>query len=143
MSNNNENPSSKIETTGSGWPGLYRIAGIAALVASLLYLSDIVVMLGGIPLDMPAGEWFARMQSDRFAGLLQLFFSDLAGLILTIPFVLSLYGALRRKNAAYAGLAAVAIFVGVSAILGSNQNYTLVVLSDRFAAAMKSYRVRS
>jgi hypothetical protein len=135
MSNDRSNPNTKNEYTNSGWPGLYRLGGVVALVASLLYLSDIAVMLSGISLDMPTGEWFALMRSDRFAGIVHLFFSDLAGLLLSIPFVLGLYLALRRTNAAYAGLAAVAAFVGISAILGSNQNYTLVVLSDRFAVA--------
>jgi hypothetical protein len=138
MSNDRPNPNTKIEAANSGWPGLYRLGGVVALIASLLYLSDIAVMLRGISLDMPAVEWLALMQSDRFAGIVHLFFSDLAGLMLSIPFVLGLYLALRRTNAAYAGLAAVAAFVGISAILSSNQNYTLVVLSDRFAAASEA-----
>ena len=123
-------------TVQAQWKRLYRLGGAFALAAAVLFLSDIVVMTaGGLMGPASAGEWFALMQRDRLAGVLDLFFSDLLGLALLIPFAFSLYHILRRANPVCAALAAIAFFVGLGIVFAVNPNYSLLALHERYAAA--------
>ena len=120
---------------------LYRLGGVAALIAAVLFLSDFVVMIvWGLP-PTSASEWFSLLASDRLVGLLELFFSDLIGVGLVAGLLVSaLYLALRRVNRVYVTLAAVLAFVGGGLIFAVNHNYTLIYLSDQFAAATDATR---
>jgi hypothetical protein len=135
MAHLTQNPTVDEGTVQAQWKRLYRLGGAFALAAAVLFLSDIVVMLSGLMGPASAGEWFALMQRDRLAGVLDLFFSDLLGLTLLIPFAFSLYGILRRTNAVYAALAAVAFFVGLGIVFAVNPNYSLLALYDRYTTA--------
>ena len=117
------------------WKGLCRIGGVTALVASVLFLSDIVVLVTGVPMPSSASELFALMQGNKVAGILELFFTDLAGLTLVIPFVFGLYAVLRRAHAGYAALATVVAVVGIGMVLATNSNYSLIYLGDQYAVA--------
>jgi hypothetical protein len=123
------------ESAPVGWNGLYRTAGAAALLATALFLSDIVLLAGAIPAVPSAGEWLALMQRDRLTGILELYFNDLAGLLLLIPLLFALYGALRRVSRTYAGMAAAVGLVATAILFASNPNYALVTLSDQYGAA--------
>ena len=135
MSQPTRNPIADEETADVQWKGLCRIGGATALVASVLFLSDIVVLVTGVPMPGSASDLFALMQGNKVAGILELFFTDLAGLTLLIPFVFGLYAVLRRAHAGYAALATVVVVVGIGMVLGTNSNYSLIYLSDQYAAA--------
>ena len=127
---------SAAKSASASWHSLYRVASVTALIAALLFLSDFVVLfLTGTPVPASARDWFALLQNDRLVGLLQLFFSDLIGLLLLTPVVLALYAVLRRVHAAYATLAAALGLSGITAVIATNANYGLIYLSDQFAAA--------
>jgi hypothetical protein len=74
-------------------------------------------------------------QEDKFAGLLQLYFTDLFGVALMAPIVFALYGALRRVNPAYSAFATALAFVGIAVVFATNANYALIHLSDQYTAA--------
>jgi hypothetical protein len=123
------------ETGDSSWKSLYKIGGVAALIAAVLFLSDIFVLtIGGAAPDS-AEAWFTLLQDNRVAGLIQLFFSDLVGVALLVPVVLALYIALRRTHAAYALLTTVLAFIGIALVFATNGNYSLIYLSDQYATA--------
>jgi hypothetical protein len=82
-----------------------------------------------------ASDWFALMQSNRVAGLLQLFFTDLFGVALMFPIVFALYAALRRANGVYSAFATGLACLGIAIVIATNTNYSLVYLSDQYAAA--------
>ena len=129
------NPMTDEETANVQWKDLYRLGGVTALITSVLFFSDIVVLVTGVPMPGSASELFALMQGNRVAGILELFFTDLIGLVLLIPFIFGLYTVLRRANATYAALATVLAFIGIGIVLGTNSNYSLIYLSDQYAAA--------
>jgi len=129
------NSDGNAEDTASAWKGLYRTGGAAALIATVLFLGDIVVLttLGSAP--STASDWLALLQNNKVVGILQLFFTDLIGVTLMAPIILALYVALRRANAAYATLAIAIAFIGIALVLATNTNYALIYLSNQYAAA--------
>jgi hypothetical protein len=54
---------------------------------------------------------------------------------LVAPIMLALYAALRRANAAYSALAAALAFIGIALVFATNTNYSLINLSNQYAAA--------
>jgi len=136
--------SHRIETTPSigdpdcmdpSWKSLWRLGGVAALLATALFVTDIIVLVAAGEAPSSAQGWFTLLQEARAAGLLQLFFTDLIGVALMAPIALALVAALRRANAAYSALAAVLAIVGIAIVLATNPNYALLHLSERYAAA--------
>lgn len=125
----------------ASWKSLYKLAGVAALIATVLFLSDVIVLiaLGNTPAT--ASDWFALLQDDPLVGILQLFFSDLIGLTLLIPVFLALYILLRETNRAYTTLATVLAFIGIAIVIATNLGYSMIYLSEQYAAATaESYR---
>ena len=128
-------PGGEVGPAGSAWNGLYRIGGVAALVATLLFLIDIVVLTALGPQPSTASGWFSLLQNSRVVGLFQLFFTDLLGVTLLCPVFLALYGALRRSSAAYSALAMALGLTGIATAIATNTAYSMVYLSDQYAAA--------
>ncbi len=124
-----------IEVEDPAWKGFYRIGGAAALIATVLFLSDIVVLIALGPLPNTANDWFMLLQNNRVIGIFQLFFTDLIGMVLMIPIVFALYAALRQANRVYSALAMALAFIGIAIILATNTNYSLIYLSNQYAAA--------
>jgi hypothetical protein len=120
--------------TDSSWKGLYRTGGVAALIAAVLFLSDIIVMTSLDAAPSTALGWFTLLQTNKITGILQLFFSDLIGLILLFPIILALYAALRRVNEAYSALGAALAFAGIAIVFATNTNYAMIYLSEQYAA---------
>ncbi|MDI7277736.1 MAG: hypothetical protein QME94_17290, partial [Anaerolineae bacterium] len=102
-----------VVSADPAWRSLYRVGGVAALIATALFVSDVVVLATGGPAPESAHAWFALLQDSRAAGLLQLFFTDLIGIALMVPIILALYAALRRANPACSALAAALAFIGI------------------------------
>lgn len=123
------------DVTDPTWRSLCRVGGVAAFIATALFLSDIILLVAGGTPPSSAQDWFALLQDNRLAGLLQLFFTDLIGVALIGPIVLALYTNLRKANAAYSVLATTLAFVGIALVFATNSNYSLIALSDQYASA--------
>jgi hypothetical protein len=123
------------ENADSSLKGLYRVGGAAALIATVLFLSDIIVLpaLGSLP--STANGWFTLLQNNKVVGLAQLFFTDLIGVALMFPIIFALYAALRRANGVYAALATALAFAGIAIVFATNTNYSMIYLSNQYAAA--------
>ena len=137
MSAQISNPTSQdhVDYTHPSWLSLYRVGGVAAMIATVLFLTDIVVLvISGTPPDS-AQSWFTLFQGDKAAGLIQLFFTDLIGVALMAPIVLALYAALRHDNPAYSALATALAFVGMAVVFAANANYSLIYLSNQYTSA--------
>ncbi|HSD85171.1 MAG TPA: DUF4386 family protein [Anaerolineae bacterium] len=117
------------------WKSLYKIGGVAALIATVLFVGDIVVLITGNAMLSSANSWLGLMQTDRVAGLLQLFFTDLVGVALLYPIFFALYAALRRTNEVYVVFATGFAFVGIAIVLATNINYSLLYFNDQYASA--------
>ncbi|MCP4540339.1 MAG: hypothetical protein GY832_24640 [Chloroflexi bacterium] len=127
--------SKQIQTTDAGWKGICKIGGVAALaqLACLLGMFIIIPIFGGKP--NTAEEYFTMLQDNRLVGLLRL---DLLTVILLFFFAVmffGIYAALRQKSGAYAAFATVLVFVGVTLCLATDSSFSMLHLSDQYAAA--------
>jgi hypothetical protein len=121
------------ETINSNWKGFYKLAGVATLVMVLFFLFDVIIwsLLG--PYPNSAEEWFTLFEKNRTVGFLLLSFPTLFGMILYYLTFLGLYNILKKVNAAYAALAVLFAFVGLSILLVTNMAYPLIHLSNQYA----------
>jgi len=123
------------EKTDSQWRSMCKLGGIAALLQLVCVLTStvIAILVGTEPAN--AEEYFSILQQNRLAGLLRL---DFATLILICLYPLTsfgMYAALRNSNKAYSSLAVALIFVGTTLALAPHSAFSMIRLSDQFAAA--------
>jgi hypothetical protein len=128
------------------WNSLYKISGAAAWIAVLIFrrwLGEEFLLLRAIgiirfgPRAIPSSviDWFTLLQTNRLVGLTLLNVFDTVNYVLVGLIFLGLYAALRRANRSYMMLAAALGFVGIAVYLASNQAFSMLSLSDRYAAA--------
>ena len=123
------------EKAYSQWHSLCRVGGIAALLQLICVLTSLVVgiMVGAEPTTVE--EYFTLLQQDRLVGLLRMDFSTLLLIYLYPLTTFGMYAALRQSNKAYAALAVALIFVGTTLALAPHSAFSMIRLSDQFAAA--------
>jgi hypothetical protein len=119
----------------SQWRSLCKLGGIAALLQLVCVLTStvIAILVGTEPAN--AEEYFSILEQNRLAGLLRL---DFATLILICLYPLTsfgMYAALRDSNKAYSSLAVALIFTGTILALAPHSAFSMIGLSDQFAAA--------
>jgi hypothetical protein len=127
-----------FETIDSGWKRLCRLGGWAAFMQLGCVLITIIVVatVGAEP--GTAGEYYTLLQTDRLAGLLRLDFTTLILLSLFPLTSLGIYAALRQNRQAYAILAVVLVLVGMLLALANHSAFSMIRLSDQYAAATTS-----
>jgi hypothetical protein len=120
------------------WKRLYRVGGIAALLAVGVGLIEtgITFLPAARSADaVTAVDWFTLFQSQPFMalrnlGLLNMFFN-----LTAIPAYLALYAALRGTNHSLAALATVTAYIGIAIFFGTNRALPMLDLSHRYTAA--------
>lgn len=127
-------------STGSNWSSLYKIGGLAALLAAVAALLDVLIsgwVGGAIPEPSKGGAiaWFTLFQNNWFLGLYGLGLLNIIYNALMVPLFFVLYTALQRENQAYAALAALLLFIGVTVYLANNKAFPMLTLSRQFAMA--------
>jgi hypothetical protein len=120
---------------------LYRIGAFSAVLAAGLALIQMLIEIVGVgirgtPVPDTVSAWFALLRADRLLG-----FTELTGLqvpifILLVPMFLALHIALRRFAPGPVTTATVFALMGVTVYLASNTVFSMVTLSDQYAAAM-------
>ena len=123
---------------GAGWNGLYRLAGIGALLATLLVMVDIGMSFGGGDVgvaEMTTADWFALYQRDWFMGLRNLGFFNVISTIISIPLYLTLYRLHRKAAPAYAALALIIFLLGSAVYSSNNRALAMITLSSQYAGA--------
>jgi hypothetical protein len=135
-----------IERADSGWRSLYKIGGVAALLAAIVFrrnwaaevwlLRNTGVISSG-PTENPirAIDWFALLQAQPFLGLILLDVVDIINIALVGLIYFALYGALRRVSKSWMALATALGFVGMAVYFASNKAFAMLTLSHRYAAA--------
>jgi hypothetical protein len=124
----------------SGWMSLYKVAGTSALLAVLVMVLEIFITLlpGGGRTEsgiMTVIDWFALFHNNWFMGLRNLGLMNIISIVLGIPIYLAFYFAHRHANKAYAILAAVLFFIGLSVYIANNTAFAVFALSGKYAAA--------
>jgi hypothetical protein len=119
----------------STWRGVYKAGGVSAMmVGALLLVEMIVYIVTSAPSLTDAAGWFALFQNNRFVGLVDFGMLELLALGLYVPMFLAFYAALKRASESYVAIAAVLALVGIAANFATNKLFTLLALSDLYAA---------
>ncbi len=128
-------PAMREERADPVVPGLCRIGGVAAfaLIAYCLAMMAQLMILGGQPSSAAAA--FDLLQNRRIIGLLRLDVLTVIALPLYYPLFLALSMAMWRVDGVKAILSAVLAFAGVTLALATPMGFSLVPLSEKFAAA--------
>jgi hypothetical protein len=123
------------ETTDTNWKSLYTLGGVASLILLAYSLATmlILVAIGGQP--ETAQEGFTMLQNNRLVGLLRLDVLSIFVMPLYYLLFLDNYAILKKVNNAYAMLATVLIFSGLTLFLATPSVFSWLSLSDKFATA--------
>ena len=118
----------------TGWKWLYRMGGVAALLAVVVTLlhSGVYAVVG---LPTTALEWFALFESNALGGLLAFELLMVIYVLLYVPVVLALYVALRRASPSLTVVFVALSLIGVVAFIVARPAFEMLTLSDAHAAA--------
>lgn len=128
----------KAETSDSDWKSLYRVGGVAALIAGVLFRRNIAAEIGLFSQHkspVTVSDWFALLQSNRLLGLSYLNIFDIVNYALVGLIILALYAVLRQVNKSYMAIATILGFVGITVYFASNTAFSMLSLSEQYAAA--------
>lgn len=120
----------------SKWKSLYKAGGASALMIGTLLLIEMIAFITTSAPDMAdAAGWFGLFHNNRFIGLIDFGILELYGLVLFVPMFLALYVLLRRASESYMAIAAILAFVGIAVNFATSKLFSLLTLSDLYAAA--------
>jgi hypothetical protein len=127
-----------IQVVDSKWASLYRIGGVAALVAGIVFrrniAAEIILFAGQTPPNTVA-DWFTLLQNNTLLGVSLLNIFDVVNYALVGIMFLGLYVALKQTNRDFMALAATVGLVGTAVYLASNTAFSMLSLSNQYAAA--------
>lgn len=126
------------ETSGSDWKGLYTAGGVAALLAGVIFRRNLGVEIALFSTQKQpdtVADWFTLLQTNRLLGLAYLSIFDVVNYALLALMLLALYAALARFNRSGMTIAAALGFLGIATYSASNTAFSLLALSDQYAAA--------
>lgn len=122
------------KTTDLRWRSLYKVGGVAALIAATLLLFEIIIFAIW-PQPNTITDYFVLFQNSKFIGLLDFYLLEFFAYILFIPIFLAISLAIRRGNESYIVLALIFAITGVAVFLATNNPFSMLSLSNQYAAA--------
>jgi len=137
-SSNQMNQVTDAETADSTWKSLYRVGGAAALIAGVIFRRNLgpeISLISGHAPPVTVIDWFTLLQNNKLLGLFLLNLFDIVDYALVGLMFLALYAALRRANESYMAIATTLGFVGIAVNFASNTAFSMLSLSDQYAAA--------
>lgn len=124
------------EATDAQWRRIATLSGVVSFIQLVLVLIPIIVFaIAGVGEPTTAEEYFTVLQNDRLVGILRLDFATLLLICLISVMPFGIYAALRHTHGPYALLAGVLIVVGVLLALANHSALSMILLSDKYAAA--------
>ena len=127
------------ENAEAQWQSIYTMGGIAAVIALIGIVLDVVVgsATGGNLSALPqtAVDRFAQFQASPLLGLYNLDLLNIVNQIILIPAYFALYAAHRKANNAYALLALIFFLVGTTIFVTTNTALPMLELSNKYATA--------
>ena len=135
------NDTSTGQASGDRWSTLYKIGGIAALLAVFVFRRNLgaelslLAMLGivdGVPTTphVTAIDWFRLFQDNRLVGLTFLNFFDLFEYALLGLVFLALDAALRHTKPSAMIIATTSGLIGITVYFASNRRYPCSPLAN-------------
>ena len=122
------------KTADLRWKSLYKVGGVAALIAATLLLFEIIIFAIW-PQPNTITDYFVLFQNSKFIGLLDFYLLEFFAYILFIPIFLAISLAIKRGNESYIALALIFAITGVAVFLATNNPFSMLSLSNQYAAA--------
>jgi hypothetical protein len=122
------------ETTDSGWKGLYRVGGVAALIVAFLTVAEIVAF-AFFPQPSTISAWFILFQANPIIGLLDFWGLEVPMYAMFAIVFLALYVVLRKVNNSGMAIAFTLALLGIAIFFATNNPFSMLSLSRQFAAA--------
>jgi len=126
-------------TTSNSWKWIYKLGGIAALLAMSANLADIILGFGGTEMatygTKSAVEWFAIYQHNWFRGIYALGILNIFYMAAMLPVYFALFGAHFDKHAMAAGLTIFIFLTATSMYISNNAAIPLLTLSSKYSLA--------
>lgn len=122
----------------AAWKRLYRVGGLAALMAGVFFRRNIAAEIGLFTQREPpvaVADWFALLQGNRLLALAYLNVFDLVNYALLSLMFLALYVALVRVARSALLIATALGLAGIGVVLASNTAFSMLSLSDQYATA--------
>ncbi len=119
------------------WKDLYYVGGICGVLMSILTILAIIIYFiwpYQPGLTSPA-DIFSTIQNNKLNGLMSLDFFMVVITVITIPFFLALYVALKKVNESYALIAVVFGLISCIVIIPARPIAEMFYLSSQYAAA--------
>ena len=132
------NQVTNAETSDSDWKSLYRVGGVAALIAGVIFRRNLGVEISLFSHHAPpitVNNWFTLLQDNRLLGLSYLNIFDIVDYALVGLMLLALYVALRQANKSYMTIATTLGFIGIAVYFATNTAFSMLSLSDQYAVA--------
>ena len=130
----------------SAYKNLFKAGAAAALIAAVVFRRNLdaeFMLLRGVGI-INAGptappntvmDWFTLLQNNKLLGLTLLNLFDIVNYALVGLIFLALYVALRRASESFMAIAATLGFIGIVVYFASNQAFSMLSLSNQYAAA--------
>ena len=129
------NQVTNAEAADSAYKSLYKLSGVAALIAAVLTLSE-VVGLSFYPQPSTVSGWFMLFQSNRIVGLLDFWGLEVPMYVMLILVFLALYIVLRKADQGLVIIALTFALLGIGIFLATNNPFSMLSLSNQYTAAM-------
>jgi len=134
MPDSNMNEKNSFDIVDPRWKGLYRIGGVAAIIAAALLLIEIIIFTIW-PQQTTAISYFTLFQSNKLIGLLDFYILEIFAYILFVPIFLAIYVAIKKINESYMIIGLFFAFIGIAVFLSTNNPFSLLSLSDQYWSA--------
>jgi hypothetical protein len=123
-----------MESEDSKCRSLYTVGGMAAIMAAVLLLIEIIVFTIW-PQPATVLDYFTLLQTNKIIGLIDFYLLEVIAYILFITMFLAIYFALRRFNESYMVIAIFMAFLGIAIFLSTNNSFSMLNLSNQYVAA--------
>jgi len=133
------------ENTEKQWKSIYRLGGIAAIIALTGILIDVIIgnITGGNLSALPqtAIDRFAQFHDNKFLGLYNLDLLNIINQMIMIPVYFALYASHRYVNKSYSLLALIIFLFGSIIMVADNTALPMYELSHKyFATSIESQK---
>jgi hypothetical protein len=128
----------RFEMVDLSWKTLYRLGGLAALLAGVIFRRNIgaeVALFGGISSPATIPDWFTLLRNQPLVGMALLEFFDNINYALLGLMFLALCVALWRTDKVNALLGAACGLGGIVVNFASDITFSMLSLSQQYAAA--------
>ncbi|HZD60635.1 MAG TPA: DUF4386 family protein [Anaerolineae bacterium] len=122
------------ETADSAYKSLYILGGVAALIAAVLILSEVIV-IAFYPQPSTISGWFMLFQSSRIIALLDFWGLEVPMYAMFTIVFLAFYFVLRKVNEGRMAIAMTFALLGIGIFLATNNPFSMLSLSNQYAAA--------